>query len=237
MGDTAAGDDMLRVELRFKNARLFDAIMAYDLPVLPRRSPAGQSSSLRGRIKWFCDFYDLPLTTVYAFINLGQTPYLSAGRGMGATGQRLCSLLEHEPDWLFPMELYEPLVREQLATRRVTYLSHASSGHLAARLIHSVQQAKAALMPAPDVAQTDALMRSELKRDTERALSSLSSREQKVLRLRFGMDSGDDLSIFAVAKEIGVTSERVRQIEAKAMRKMRHPTRSRSLRTHMENIR
>ncbi len=65
-------------------------------------------------------------------------------------------------------------------------------------------------------------------------LDTLTEREQKVLRLRFGMNDGRARTLEEVGKEFDVTRERIRQIEAKALRKLRHPSRSRKLRDYLE---
>ena len=65
-------------------------------------------------------------------------------------------------------------------------------------------------------------------------LSSLTPREQKVLRLRFGLDDGRARTLEEVGKEFQVTRERIRQIEAKALRKLRHPSRSKKLKDFLE---
>jgi RNA polymerase primary sigma factor len=65
-------------------------------------------------------------------------------------------------------------------------------------------------------------------------LESLTERERKVLRLRFGLDDGRGRTLEEVGKEFNVTRERIRQIEAKALRKLRHPSRSRKLRDFLE---
>ena len=65
-------------------------------------------------------------------------------------------------------------------------------------------------------------------------LSTLTDREQRVLRLRFGLDDGHDRTLEEVGKEFNVTRERIRQIEAKALRKLRHPSRSRRLKDYLE---
>jgi RNA polymerase primary sigma factor len=72
-----------------------------------------------------------------------------------------------------------------------------------------------------------------LREQVRKSLSSLSEREQKVLALRFGLGGGDSYTLEEVGDKIGVTRERVRQIEAKALRKLRHPTRSRQLRDYL----
>ncbi len=73
-----------------------------------------------------------------------------------------------------------------------------------------------------------------LKEELVEVLSTLTEREQKVLRLRFGLDDGRARTLEEVGKEFQVTRERIRQIEAKALRKLRHPTRSRRLRDFLE---
>ena len=68
----------------------------------------------------------------------------------------------------------------------------------------------------------------------DNVLNGLADREQKVLRLRFGLDDGRARTLEEVGKEFNVTRERIRQIEAKALRKLRHPSRSRKLRDYLE---
>ena len=66
-------------------------------------------------------------------------------------------------------------------------------------------------------------------------LCTLSPRERDVLRLRFGMDDGRQRTLEEVGQLFGVTRERIRQIEAKALRKLRHPNRSKRLKEYVEN--
>ena len=73
-----------------------------------------------------------------------------------------------------------------------------------------------------------------MRESVDIALESLSEREQKVLRLRFGLDDGRGRTLEEVGKEMNVTRERIRQIEAKALRKLRHPSRSRRLKDFLE---
>ncbi|WP_246142891.1 RNA polymerase sigma factor RpoD [Pasteuria penetrans] len=83
-------------------------------------------------------------------------------------------------------------------------------------------------------APADAAAYELLKTQLKGVLNTLSSREQSVLRLRFGLDDGQTRTLEEVGKVFGVTRERIRQIEAKALRKLRHPSRSRQLKDFLE---
>lgn len=80
----------------------------------------------------------------------------------------------------------------------------------------------------------DAASRELLKEHMTEVLSTLSDREQKVLRMRFGLDDGKPRTLEEVGKEFAVTRERIRQIEAKALRKLRHPSRSKKLKDYLD---
>ena len=85
-------------------------------------------------------------------------------------------------------------------------------------------------VPAPAESATATLLKEQLMD----VLNTLTPREEKVLRLRFGIDDGHQRTLEEVGKEFNVTRERIRQIEAKALRKLRHPSRSRKLRDFLE---
>ena len=84
--------------------------------------------------------------------------------------------------------------------------------------------------PAPAEAASFSLLKEQLTT----VLSTLTSREEKVLRLRFGLDDGRARTLEEVGKEFEVTRERIRQIEAKALRKLRHPSRSKKLKDYLD---
>ena len=73
-----------------------------------------------------------------------------------------------------------------------------------------------------------------LKEQVEEVLNTLNDRERRVLQLRFGLEDGRSRTLEEVGREFGVTRERIRQIEAKALRKLRHPTRSRRLKVFLD---
>ncbi|MHB1924069.1 MAG: sigma-70 family RNA polymerase sigma factor, partial [Acidimicrobiales bacterium] len=80
----------------------------------------------------------------------------------------------------------------------------------------------------------DAATRSMLNEAIKNALDQLSDREQEVMRLRFGLDDGQMRTLEEVGRVFGVTRERIRQIEAKTLAKLRHPMRSQPLRDYLE---
>ena len=81
----------------------------------------------------------------------------------------------------------------------------------------------------------DAAIQSNLRETTTRVLASLTAREERVLRMRFGIGMNTDHTLEQVGQQFSVTRERIRQIEAKALRKLKHPSRSRVLRSFLDN--
>jgi RNA polymerase primary sigma factor len=81
----------------------------------------------------------------------------------------------------------------------------------------------------------DAAIQSNLRETTTRVLASLTPREERILRMRFGIGMNSDHTLEEVGHKFSVTRERIRQIEAKALRKLKHPSRSRVLRSFLEN--
>jgi len=81
----------------------------------------------------------------------------------------------------------------------------------------------------------DAAIQSNLRETTTRTLASLTPREERIIRMRFGIGVNKDHTLEEVGLQFSVTRERIRQIEAKALRKLRHPSRSRILRSFLDN--
>ena len=88
---------------------------------------------------------------------------------------------------------------------------------------------KAAVIPL------DAAIQANLREATTRVLSSLTPREERVLRMRFGIGMNTDHTLEEVGQQFNVPRERIRQIEAKALRKLKHPSRSRKLRSFLDD--
>src|SRR5205823_12765594 len=88
---------------------------------------------------------------------------------------------------------------------------------------------KSAILPI------DAAIQSSLRETTTRVLASLTPREERILRMRFGIGMNKDHTLGEVGHQFSVTRERIRQIEAKALRKLKHPSRSRILRSFLDN--
>ena len=84
------------------------------------------------------------------------------------------------------------------------------------------------------ISPAEAVININLKEQTEAVLKTLTPREEKVIKMRFGLDDGSEHTLEEVGQSFAVTRERIRQIEAKALRKLRHPSRSRKLRAFLE---
>ncbi len=87
---------------------------------------------------------------------------------------------------------------------------------------------------AKDVLPLGSAIQENLKETTTRVLASLTPREERVLRMRFGIGMNTDHTLEEVGQQFSVTRERIRQIEAKALRKLKHPSRSRKLRSFLD---
>ena len=98
---------------------------------------------------------------------------------------------------------------------------------------HPARQPVCTHQPHPAL-PIDAAIQSNLRETTTRVLASLTPREERVLRMRFGIGMNTDHTLEEVGQQFSVTRERIRQIEAKALRKLKHPSRSRKLRSFLD---
>ena len=84
------------------------------------------------------------------------------------------------------------------------------------------------------VSPVEAMIDVNLREQTEALLKTLTPREERVIKMRFGIGEGNEHTLEEVGQNFAVTRERIRQIEAKALRKLRHPSRSRKLKAFLE---
>ena len=87
------------------------------------------------------------------------------------------------------------------------------------------------------ISPAEAVMNLNLKERTAQVLRTLSAREEKIIKMRFGMEDGSERTLEEVGRSFAVTRERIRQIEAKALRKLRHPSRSHELKSFFDDVR
>jgi RNA polymerase primary sigma factor len=149
------------------------------------------------------------------------------------TSRQLTQELGRNPDaqeiadkLLMPVEKVRKVLR---TSKDPVSLESPVSGDDEDSILGDFIEDKTAVLPS------DATLYSKLKEVTTGMLSSLTPREERVLRMRFGIGMATDHTLEEVGKQFSVTRERIRQIEAKALRKLQHPTRSRTLRTFVED--
>ncbi|MFT6258630.1 MAG: RNA polymerase primary sigma factor [Rickettsiales bacterium] len=149
------------------------------------------------------------------------------------TSRQLTQELGRNPDaqeiadkLLMPVEKVRKVLR---TSKDPVSLESPVSGDDEDSILGDFIEDKTAVLPS------DATLYSKLKEVTTGMLSGLTPREERVLRMRFGIGMATDHTLEEVGKQFSVTRERIRQIEAKALRKLQHPTRSRTLRTFVED--
>ena len=148
------------------------------------------------------------------------------------TSRRLLGELGREPT---PEELAEKLhmplekVRKTLKIAKEPVSLETPIGEEGDAQLGDLIEDKNAILPI------DAAIQSNLRDTTTRVLASLTAREERIVRMRFGLGMNSDHTLEEVGQQFSVTRERIRQIEAKAIRKLKHPSRSRQLRTFLEN--
>jgi RNA polymerase primary sigma factor len=148
------------------------------------------------------------------------------------TSRRLLGELGREPT---PEELAEKLhmplekVRKTLKIAKEPVSLETPIGEEGDSQLGDLIEDKNAILPI------DAAIQTNLRDTTTRMLASLTPREERIVRMRFGLGMNSDHTLEEVGQQFSVTRERIRQIEAKALRKLKHPSRSRQLRTFLEN--
>jgi RNA polymerase primary sigma factor len=148
------------------------------------------------------------------------------------TSRQLLSELGREPT---PEELAEKLhmplekVRKTLKIAKEPLSLETPIGEEADSQLGDLIEDKNAILPI------DAAIQSNLRDTTTRVLASLTAREERIVRMRFGLGMNNDHTLEEVGKQFSLTRERIRQIEAKALRKLKHPGRSRVLRSFLDS--
>lgn len=212
-------DPLVRVEMRFKNAALWNAVQSAAVP-----DKDYKRSFSRGRLAAFCRVHGLCYQRVLALLTLKSSPWLCSTGGRlqwRPIAERIASCLDMSPEALFSRELY--------ARRWPTFMT-VDAPLSRVMSLGAVPPSRLALPPTQD----DELSLDELRRAVHRVLNSLPPTEAEVIRKRFGIADGVEYTLSELENSIGVTHERIRQIEAEALSKLRHPSRSRPLRSFLD---
>jgi len=149
------------------------------------------------------------------------------------TSRQLVQALGHEPtsaEIAKQMDIPEAMVRKVLKIMRTPISLETPIGEEGDSHLGDLIEDRAGVSPA------DAVINVNLKERTEHVLRTLSPREEKIIRMRFGLEDGSEHTLEEVGRSFDVTRERIRQIEAKALRKLRHPSRSRELRVLLDHV-
>jgi RNA polymerase primary sigma factor len=129
------------------------------------------------------------------------------------------------------MDIPEAKVRKVLKIMRVPISLETSIGEEGDSHLSDLIEDRTGTSPA------EAVMNVNLKERTAHVLRTLTAREEKIIRMRFGIEDGSERTLEEVGRSFAVTRERIRQIEAKALRKLRHPSRSRELKALFDDVR
>ena len=129
---------------------------------------------------------------------------------------------------------YNIYVKEKPRIRKQGFKTKAEATLEMSKVLNDVSSGKYFIEDRNTLAPSDAASYQLLREQVDDVLFTLSEREARVLQLRFGLEDGRSRTLEEVGRDFGVTRERIRQIEAKALRKLRHPTRSKKLRDFLE---
>jgi RNA polymerase primary sigma factor len=178
-----------------------------------QRGLADQSRTIRIPVHMVETMQRVTRTTRELTVQLGREP----------TNEEIATTLSEDPRWAITPDRVEEVRRYgRLPISLETPIGEEGDTELGS------------LIEDPNaVSPLDAVADQLLKEQLARALDSLDGREEHVLRLRFGLDDGRPRTLEEVGHEFGLTRERIRQIESHALRKLRHPSRSRKLREYV----
>jgi RNA polymerase primary sigma factor len=128
------------------------------------------------------------------------------------------------------MDIPEAKVRKVRKIMRVPISLETPIGEVGDSHLSDLIEDRAQVSPA------DAAINANLKERTAHVLRTLNAREEKIIRMRFGIEDGSERTLEEVGQSFDVTRERIRQIEAKALRKLRHPSRSGELKSFFDEV-
>jgi RNA polymerase primary sigma factor len=149
------------------------------------------------------------------------------------TSRQLVQVLGREPtsaDIARQMDIPEAMVRKVFKIMRVPISLETPIGEEGDSHLGDLIEDRAGVSPA------EAVVSVNLTQRTEHVLRTLSPREEKIIKMRFGLEDGSEHTLEEVGRSFHVTRERIRQIEAKALRKLRHPSRSSKLRLLLDDV-
>lgn len=192
-------EDDLLVISRFKNALLYDAIM-----------------QIYPSVTEFCRVHGISATRLGTIINLKISPKTIAGEWKPVS-LKLADILGFSTEELFPDSLYRLELPKSIQR---TYKSVE---------VLSLQEAAQLRLPSADMGVDEEIFRAQEGKVITEALTTLTPQEEQVLRMRFGLDGQGEHTLQEVGDKFGRNRERIRSIEVKALRKLRHPNRARKL--------
>lgn len=188
-----------------------------------RNKPLYEAVQKLGSQTALAEYLGVSQATIGQWLNLNQTPALSSSREYweNKIGEKLFELTYKTLDEIFPEELRTDkkfLKQKKEFTKFIeTDIQSLSDGGFIPKQIS-----------APD----KSLEISELKHLITQTLESLTAKQRKVIEMRFALNGEDQNTYEEIGRHFGVTRERIRQVEAKALRRLRHPKRSRSLKSY-----
>ena len=169
----------------------------------------------------FCRACGLHPTAVGRFINMVQAPVNQLTGEYSQSFMKMVDFLRCMPEDIFPKAQMQGAMKVNKVTTK------ADIGD-----VHSLTTSLRTLALPPE----EKMIFDEAQASIQRAMETLTPREQRVLMLRFGFYDGKEHTFDEIGEKFNVSRERIRQIERKAIRKMRHPQRSKEIRNTMENI-
>lgn len=185
----------------------------YNIKLTIRNGPLMRAIRMRGykSVSAFAKDVGLHASALYCYFNLRRAPIYKSGR-WSETVLRMAKVLRLPPDSLFPLQHLEQA------------LEH-NSGELEVS-----KEELSLLLELPGPSDPEQLMiEADKLRVLDKMVATLPQRTQDILRMRFGLDGGEEMTLQQVADHYGLSRDRIRQIEATGLRKLKHPSRSRPL--------